>query len=185
MVAVFVREHVCLGERAALGAEARLQLVVEAEVDVDALVGRAVERADLRVREPAAGLDGIGKEDRVRGRVAVERLLPVGLDRVDVGDQPAVLALVRVLARAAFLLELGRALAGADLLALEQLERRGRTAAAEHVQEDDREHDHEPEPAAADGHRRCTATADVGDLAGIELGSAAKSHGGTLPRVGN
>ena len=96
-------------------------------------------------------------------------------------DEPAVLPLVRVLARAAFLLELGRALAGADLLAFEQLERRGRTAAAEHVQEDDREHDDETDAAAADRHRARAATADICDLAGIELGAAAKSHGGTLP----
>ena len=46
VVPVLVREDVGLGERATLGAEARAQLVEEAEVDVDRLVGRAVERAD-------------------------------------------------------------------------------------------------------------------------------------------
>ena len=46
VMAVLVREHVGLGERAALGAELRLQLVEEAEVDVDVAVGRAVERPD-------------------------------------------------------------------------------------------------------------------------------------------
>jgi hypothetical protein len=44
-----VGEHVRLGEGAAAGAEARPQLVEEAEVDVDVLVGRAVERADVLV----------------------------------------------------------------------------------------------------------------------------------------
>ena len=46
VVAVLVGDHVGLGERAAAGAEARAQFVVEVEVDVDGLVGGAVERAD-------------------------------------------------------------------------------------------------------------------------------------------
>ena len=54
VVPVLVRQHVGLGERPTLGAEARLQLVEEAEVDVDVLVGRAVERADLGARGAAA-----------------------------------------------------------------------------------------------------------------------------------
>ena len=51
VVAVLVGDHVRLGERAALGAEVRAQLVEEAEVEVDRLVGRAVERA-RRPRSP-------------------------------------------------------------------------------------------------------------------------------------
>ena len=54
---------------AAARAEARLELVEEAEVDVDLLVGGAVEGADLRAREAAAGLHLVGEEDGVRVRV--------------------------------------------------------------------------------------------------------------------
>ena len=56
MVAVLVGDHVALGERPALGAELVVQLVEEAEVEIDVLVGRAVERPDLGRRGAAAGL---------------------------------------------------------------------------------------------------------------------------------
>ena len=46
VVPVLVGDHVRLGERAAARAEAGAQVVVERQVDVDLLVGRAVERAD-------------------------------------------------------------------------------------------------------------------------------------------
>ncbi len=55
VVPVLVRENVRLGERAALRSELRLQLVEEAEVDVDVAVGRAVERPDGARRDAAAG----------------------------------------------------------------------------------------------------------------------------------
>jgi hypothetical protein len=48
VVPVLVRKHVRLCERPAARAEARLQLVEEAEVDVDHAVGGAVERTDRR-----------------------------------------------------------------------------------------------------------------------------------------
>ena len=54
VVAVLVRDDVRLRERRAPRAEARLELVEEAEVDVDELVARAVERADLGACEPHA-----------------------------------------------------------------------------------------------------------------------------------
>ena len=47
MMAVLVGDDVGLGERAALRAERLVQLLEEAEVDVDHLVGRTVERADV------------------------------------------------------------------------------------------------------------------------------------------
>ena len=65
VVAVLVGDHVALGERPALGAEPRPQLVEEAEVEVDELVGRAVERARVAARGAAAALGRIGEEDRV------------------------------------------------------------------------------------------------------------------------
>jgi hypothetical protein len=46
VMADLVRDDVSLRE-VARGAEAPIELVVEAEVDVDALVSRAIERADL------------------------------------------------------------------------------------------------------------------------------------------
>jgi hypothetical protein len=66
---VLVRDHVRLGERAALGAEAIVQLLVEAEIDVDELVDRAVERADIRRRIAATCVVEPGEEDRLRLRV--------------------------------------------------------------------------------------------------------------------
>jgi hypothetical protein len=52
VVAVLVCDHVRLHERRHVDTEARLQLVEEAEVDVDELVRRAVERTDLEVAKP-------------------------------------------------------------------------------------------------------------------------------------
>ena len=51
VVPVLVRDDVHLRERAALGPESRLEVVVEAEIEVDRLVERAVERPD-RARSP-------------------------------------------------------------------------------------------------------------------------------------
>ena len=50
---VFVGEDVGLGKPPALRTETRLELVEEPQVDVDLLVGRAVERAHLRRRRAA------------------------------------------------------------------------------------------------------------------------------------
>ena len=50
-MAVLVRDDVRLGERAALGAELRLQLVEEAEVDVD-VSGRPGSRTGPRPTTP-------------------------------------------------------------------------------------------------------------------------------------
>ena len=52
----------------ALSAELLLQLVEEADVDVDALVRRAVEGPDLRGRLAAAGVDRVGEEGQRRLR---------------------------------------------------------------------------------------------------------------------
>ena len=61
---------------------------------------RAVERPGRRAREAAAGVDRVGEEPRPGGLVALpgpgELVGPVGLDAVDVADDPAVLARVRV-----------------------------------------------------------------------------------------
>src|SRR5581483_4223646 len=98
---VLVRDHVGLRERAGAGAEAGAQLVEEAEVDVDLLVDRAVERADIGCRLTAAALCRAGEEDRLRRRVARHRGRPVLLHAVDVADDPTLFLLIRVAPRPA------------------------------------------------------------------------------------
>src|SRR5439155_2666682 len=99
-MAVLVGDDVTLRERAAVRAEPGAQLVEEAEVEVYEAVVRAIERADLGRRNAASGVrlraeeDGVGRF--VLGAVPRELVLPVRLDAVHVGEDPAVLALVRV-----------------------------------------------------------------------------------------
>ena len=96
MVAVLVGQDVCLRERSALRPELGLELVEEAEVDVDVTVVRAVERPDRGRRAAAPGLDRPVEESGRRRLVTTQCLRPVRLDAVDAGEDPAVLALVRV-----------------------------------------------------------------------------------------
>ena len=79
-----------------LGAEPVGQLVVEGQVDVDLVVGRAVERPDAGVGRAAAGVDAPGRRRRSSAGLVLlaealrQRGLPVGLDRVDVERVAAV-----------------------------------------------------------------------------------------------
>src|SRR5262249_41913615 len=86
------------------GAEAALQLVVEAEVDVDLLIARTVERAGRSLAESAGRLHLVAEEHELGVLVAVaENLAPRVLRVVqDEGDEldPAIL-LRRRLDRAA------------------------------------------------------------------------------------
>ena len=177
-MAVLVREHVRLRERPALGAEARLELVEEAEVDVDLLVGGAVERPDLRARVAAARLHRVRVEDRLRGRVAAHGAVPVGLDAVDVGDDPAVLPLVRVRHRSG---SPGPSVDGAPV----ETDCPSRLPSppaplppAEHDVEDEDDEADDAEPAAAgeDGPAHAAAATHVGDLGWVELGAASEPH---------
>ena len=120
-MAVLVGDHVCLRERPSRGAEPRLELVEEAEVDVDVTVGGTVEGAGRGGCLPAAGRDGAVEEPRPRRIVVPQRAAPVLLDAVDDGEDPAVLALVRVLAGLA-LRERRRRRPGARGLAVELVE---------------------------------------------------------------
>src|SRR3954447_16718809 len=108
VVAVLVGQHVGVDERATFGAEPGLQVVEEAQVDVDQLVARAVEGPRAAGRATAGGLHGAGEEHRVGGLVGgAQRLAPVVLDRVDVGDDRALDGVVRVADRLAGLLQRG------------------------------------------------------------------------------
>ena len=70
VVPVLVGQYVRLREWPAASAELRLQLIEEAEVDVDVRVVRTVERAGRRRRRAAARLDAPVEEARLRRLVA-------------------------------------------------------------------------------------------------------------------
>ena len=101
VMAVLVRHDVRLGETAALGAELRLQLVEEAEIQVHQLVRRTVERTDFRACRAARSGGHAVVEDRVRTHVLLaavgELLVPVRLDGVDIADDATALGLVGIL----------------------------------------------------------------------------------------
>src|SRR6185503_17827247 len=88
VMTVFVRDDVALGERAALRAELRLQLIEEADVEIDLLVIRAIERTGGRAGRAARRLRVSGEEHGrgwvVRGGAPpVELVAPVPLHAVD------------------------------------------------------------------------------------------------------
>ena len=157
VVAVLVGEDVCLGERTAPRSELRCHLVEEAEVDVDVLVVRAVERADRRGRRAAASLDAVREEARLRRLVVPHRLRPVDLHAVDDGEDAAVLTRVRVGARLAVLREAPRLSAWPDRLALEGAEIAEAAAARE---EDEGEDDDDADDPAAAPERDRKAARD-------------------------
>ncbi len=69
MMTDLVRDHIGLGEIAGRG-EAAGELVEEGGVEIDAAVGRAVERAHARIRLAAAGRRAARVEDHARRLVA-------------------------------------------------------------------------------------------------------------------
>ena len=188
VMSVLVGDDVRLCERRAAGAEARLQLVEEPEVDVDLLIPWAVERPDLGAGEATPRLHLVGEEDRVGVRVLpaapFEDTVPELLDAVDDGDDPAVLPLVRVLARPALLGNLTRGVALPDLLVLERSELAEPAAAGQDCdQQVDDEHG-QADSAAADSEPAGAgqaAASDVGYLVWIEACSSSKAHPASLP----
>src|SRR3954447_10852217 len=101
VVAELMREDVGLGE-VARRLEAPVELVEEAEVDVDALVERAVERARLRARRATPGVRLAAEEDELRRLErfagARELLLPEPLGVVeDERDELDLVVFVRAL----------------------------------------------------------------------------------------
>ena len=177
VVAVLVGDDVRLGERPALRAEARAQLVEEAQVDVDVLIGRAIEGPHGRGGSAAAALHGVGEEARARRDVvaaaAGERVRPVALDRVDVADDATVLAHVRVGAGLTLLGDVAIHRRRPRRLALEVPELAQAAVAPGDVaaEEDDEERDDEADAAAADREAALAdpAAAEILDLRGVEL----------------
>ncbi len=100
VMAVFVGDDVRLRQRTTLGSEPRLELIEEPEVDVDRLIGRAVERPDCRAGGAAAGGDAVRVQEQLRGAIGLAGALvfrcPVGLDAVHEPDDPAIRTRVRV-----------------------------------------------------------------------------------------
>ena len=183
---ILVSKDVRLCERPAARAELRLQLIEEAEVDVDVAIARAVERPGRRGRRPTAGLDAAVEEPRSRPFVPTKRLRPVRLHAVDHGHDAAVIALVRVLPGLAGLRELARRLpARPDRLAGQRPEVAEPAAASEEEEREDDDDRNEPSAAAerhrhAAGEASAAATAVVLHLRGVELGVLAEAHRGRI-----
>src|SRR5690242_21584928 len=75
-----VRQHVRLRE-IPRGAEAPLQLVVKAQVDVNLFVARAIERPSSRLRHAARGVYSVAEEDELGVAIRVSLLLEDALPR--------------------------------------------------------------------------------------------------------
>ena len=159
-VAVLVGDDVLLRERPTAGTELVLEDLEEARVDVDLLVERAVERADLVARGAARRLGGAVVEHGL-GRLpllAVARQLaaPVGLHRVHRADDPARGVAVRVGAGLALLERGGALVAGRrDLAGVEAARPAGGVAAVppnDPVEEQGEDQDDDAADATADDH---------------------------------
>src|SRR5262249_33784646 len=150
VVSVLVRDDIRVGKLAALRAETRMQLVEEADIQVDLLVGRAVEGAVGGLRQTTLGLGRARIQDRVRRRVldaAVRQLVtPVRLDAVDDAYDQTVRAGIRIGAGAALLGDarsrhLHAVVASGGAVGRDAIGR-GETT-AEHVDGDDDQGEHE------------------------------------------
>ena len=193
VVAVLVGDDVGAGEVAALRAEAGLQLLVEGQVDVDVLVGGAVERPGVRGGGPAAGVHVAGEELGARRRVALagagERVAPVVVDGVDDGDDLAVELRVGLRARLA---RRRRGVGPCRLPVLHALQaaRHGEPAtscapAAEELEQQEDDDADDPQAAAADRDPPAEPTAptpagstQVVDVGRVQLGVLVESHRG-------
>ena len=74
VVAEFVRDDVSLGKVGIAAAEAS-EFIPEAQVDVDLLIRRAIERAGLRLGGTATGLCVVAKEHKLCAAIFSSRLL--------------------------------------------------------------------------------------------------------------
>ena len=150
----------------------------EREVQVHPLIHRAVERAHLRRSGAAAGLRHVGEEDGRRERVRLtalrELVFPELLHAVDVADDAAVFAAIRVRTGLAFRDRLLARAVGTRAIGGNTVEDSPRIDA-----EQQRDHeDHQTDPAAADDHATAArpAAAPVLDLGWVELGVVIEAH---------
>ena len=182
VVAVLMREDVLLREFTALRTELRLELVEEAEVDVDGLVDRAVERSDSARGATTLGVHLTVEEDRpglgellVRGG---ERLGPVRPQAIDGTDDPAILALVGIGPGLTFRCQLAGNRSGRRLTATRAS---GQIAEIAAEQDDHRQEYEASEPApdgdSATAHAPAASAAPILHLTRVELDIRAKGHG--------
>ena len=186
VVAVLVRDDVALRERAARRPEAGRA----ARRGSPGRGRRACRPGSRRARRPCSPGRSPSATDRSRSRSSAgsyaapaprELVLPEALHGVDVADDAAVLARVRVGTRAA-VGEVARSGAGGGLV-LQPTELTETSAAAQELQQQQDDEAAEPEAAAAHcdaatGERaaQATAAALVAHLRGVELGVVAKGH---------
>ncbi|MPM48214.1 hypothetical protein SDC9_94938 [bioreactor metagenome] len=172
VVAVLVRHHVRLDRGGRGGAELLLQRGEERLVEVDLLVGRAVEGTDRRGGGAAPGLDLSGEHHELVGRgVALDHAAPVAVQRVLVGDEAALRIGLDVLDRRALLqgvLPGGGAGRVDGLVAAEDV---GRVDA-----EEERHQDQDQAADATDRDPPATATTARRGAGGVEVGILVELH---------
>jgi len=152
-----VGDHVGLGE-VARRVEAALQLLVEAEVDIHLLIGRAVERPHRRLAHAAGRAGRAGEQHQRR----VDVLLAVGAEDLP----PGVLGLGQHVADEPALGVVGRRRRAALL----DPRRRHRGLVEHHARIDPEIHRHQGQHDGADAdaaptHRQATASAAILDVA--------------------
>src|ERR1700722_5975728 len=98
MVAVFVRDHVLLGEWSTAGTEFIDQLLEEGGVEVRGLVHRAVERPYRRVSRTAAGAHLFAEQPDFGTGVTRHQLMPHRVHGIAGSDHAALRELVGVCA---------------------------------------------------------------------------------------
>src|SRR5262249_4596102 len=177
VVADLVRDHVGLREPAGLAADvatakARRNLIEEGGIEVDLLIGRAIERAHGALRHPAAigaGLAAVEDQDRRAIGLAVlgEDLLPLQVGAAqDLAHEAADLVLGRAGARGGLARRLdgGGAAARRNLAAADQ---QGRVD-AERPADEAEHHDRPDSHSAADGNAEAApAAAETAVVAAI------------------
>ena len=179
VVAPFVSDDVELGELPRGGAELLAHEVEERRIDVDALVGGAVEGSD-RVRCGAAGRRGLPVDDRQRGfDISVDVLRPVVVED-DLGTgHAAVDGFVGILAGVAFVeaapLRAVRTLIAFQSPAAEQ------PADIDAEERTDEQHQNETADADSTAGDRGVPTPSTG-LVAADVGVPVEGHGIKIPR---
>ncbi len=190
VVADLVRDHVCPGEVAGC-AELRLHVPVEAEVQIDALVGGAVERADRRRRVAAPGGYGVAIQHNLGSLEAVpliphQRRPRVQGVREDVDAEGLQVALGILRGRDTAPVGSGRRRRRSE--GAVDVEAARRRAAGQHLDHQEQDHSGDAEASGnrhAAAHREPAAPAAAADVDHVRAPalSAAPAHGVPLPRA--